>query len=173
MFWSKLRYCLDTITLKILYYSLFYLQVQYCISAWSGAADCHLKPIVCIQKIVIRYVCRLPALTTTKPLFKKTGVLKLNDVYKLQICKLMCNTITGFDVEHNRFTLASSVHSHNTIFSKKINFITGRTRTRLGLNCFGYLGHKFWSSVPKTFKILKIFCFKFIYKNFLLNNYKE
>ena len=48
----------------------------------------------------------MPALTTTNLPFKKTGVLKLNDVYKLQICKLMRNTITGFDVDHNRFILA-------------------------------------------------------------------
>ena len=46
-------------------------------------------------------------------------MLKLNDVYKLQICKLMRNTMTGFDVDHNTFTLASSAHSHNTRFSKK------------------------------------------------------
>ena len=64
-----------------------------------------------MQKRVIRYVCRVPALITTNP-------LKLNDVYKLQICKLMPNTITGFDVDHNRFTLATSAHSHNTRFSK-------------------------------------------------------
>ena len=80
----------------------------------------------------------------------------------------MCNTITGFDVEHNRFTLASSDHSHNTRFSKKMNFITERPRTRLGLNCFRYLAPKFWSSVVETFKNLKKDCFKFRYKNFLL-----
>ena len=56
-------------------------------------------------------------------------------MYKLQTCKLMPNTITEFDVEHNRFALASSVNSHNTRFSKKVNFITERPRTRLGLNC--------------------------------------
>ena len=91
-------------------------------------------------------------------------MLKLKDVYKLQICKLMRNTITGFDVEHNRFTLASSVHSHNTRFSKKMNFITERPRTRQ--NCFRYLGPKFWSSVPETFKNLKKDCFKFRYETF-------
>ena len=85
----------------------------------------------------------------------------------------MGNTKTSFDVHHNRFTLASSAHSHNTRFSKKKkNFITVRPRTRLGLNCFKYLGPKFWSSVSETFKNLKKDCFKFNYKNFLLNNYK-
>ena len=81
-------------------------------------------------------------------------MLKLNDVYKLQICKLTRNTITGFDVDHNRLTFASSAHSHNTRFKKKY-FITERPRTRLGLNCFKYLGPKFWSGVPETFKNFK------------------
>ena len=55
-----------------------------------------------------------------KPYQKKTGVLKLNDVYKWQFFKLMLNTITGFDVDHNRFTLASSANSHNKGFTKKL-----------------------------------------------------
>ena len=33
-------------------------------------------------------------LTTTNPLLKK--MLKFNDVYKLQICIVMSNTLTGF-----------------------------------------------------------------------------
>ena len=94
----------------------------------------------------------MPALTSTNPLFKKTGVLKLNDVYKLQISK--CVTTTGFDVEHIRFTLASSVHSHYTRFSKSLNFITERLRTRLDLNFFKYLSQKLWSIVSK--KLMKI-----------------
>ena len=82
----------------------------------------------------------------------------------------MHNTISGFGVDHNRSTLASSAHSQKQSFQKKKNFIT---RTRLGLNCFKYLGPKFWSSVPETFKNLKKDRYKIYYKNFLLNNYKE
>ena len=64
--------------------------------------------------------------------------------------------MTGFDVEHNRFTLTSSVYSHNTRFSKKMNFITQRHGTKLGVNCFRYLGPKFWTSVPEKLKTLKM-----------------
>ena len=100
--------------------SVYHEQVyQYCISAWGGAAECYLKQIVSMQKRIVRYVCRVPALISTNPLFVKTGLLKLNDVFKLQVCKLMQNSMTGFDVEHKSFTLASSLHSHNTRFSKK------------------------------------------------------
>ena len=88
---------------------------MYYITAWGGAAECYLKQIVSKQKRM-RYVCYEPALTLTNPL--KTGLLKLNDVFNLQVCKLMQNSMTGFDVEHKSFTLASSLHSPNTRFSK-------------------------------------------------------
>ena len=103
----------------------------------------------------MRYVCRVPALTPTNPLFIKTGFLKLNEVLDLQICKLMQNTISGFEVDHKCFTPVSSIHSHNTRFSKKSNFVLERPRTLLGLSSFRYLGPKLWSSVPENIKNLK------------------
>ena len=113
----------------------------------------------------------MPALTTTNPLLKKGGLLKIN-VYKLQICKF--NSLTGFDEEtvffsknvyccrgksksdvfstikykHNCFTLASSVNSHNKSF--QLSFITERPRIRL--NCFKYLGPKLLSVSQKLLK---------------------
>ena len=84
--------------------------------------DVQINIYICI---VCRYVCRVPDLTPTNQLFVKTGLLKLNDVFKLQVCKLMQNSMTGFYVEHKSFTLASSLHSHNIKFSKKFNFIIG------------------------------------------------
>ena len=86
-----------------------------------------------MQKRVIKYVCCVPALTTTNTIFKKTSVLKLKDMYKLQICKLVHNTTTGFNLEYNRFTFASSVHSLNIRFSKIMNFITKRPRLKQDL----------------------------------------
>ena len=96
----------------------------------------------------------MPALTPTNPLFVKTCLLKLNDVVKLQVCKLMQNSMTGLDTGHKSFTLAGSLHSHNTRLFKVLNFKTEKTRSRLDLNSFRYLGPnpKFWSSVIKNLK---------------------
>ena len=44
-------------------------------------------------------------MTLTNQLFVKTGLLKLNDVFKLQVGKLMQNSMTEFDVEHKSFNL--------------------------------------------------------------------
>ena len=85
----------------------------------------------------------------------------------------MQNSMTGFDVEHKTFTLTSSLHSHNTRFSEKLNFISERPRTRLGLNYFRYSGPRFWSSVTDNFKKLKKDEYKCSYKKVLLSCYKK
>ena len=73
---SKLRYFLDTSTLKIVYYSLFYPHIQYCITA----ASCHLRPIVCMQKRIVRYIWRMPTMTPKNHFFLKTSIQKLNKI---------------------------------------------------------------------------------------------
>ena len=40
----------------------------------------------------------VPATTPTNPLFNKISILKLNDVYKMQIFKLICSTLIGLNV---------------------------------------------------------------------------
>ena len=52
-----LRYYYDRSMLKIAYYSLLYLDFQYCISPWAGTASCHLKLFVSMQKSILKYDC--------------------------------------------------------------------------------------------------------------------
>ena len=67
-----------------------------------------------MQKRNVKYVCRVPALTLTNPLFVKTGILKFNDVFNLQICKLMLNTLREFEVNQSFITPVDIVHTRNT-----------------------------------------------------------
>ena len=135
----KLRYYLDTNTLKIVYYSLFYLHIQYCIClGWCCWLSCEANCLYAKKNCEICLLCA--ALTLTDQLFIKTGFLKLNEVLDLQICKLMQSTIRGCEVDHNCFTPVSSIHSHYTEFSKKSIFVLKRCRALLGLNSFRYLG---------------------------------
>ena len=78
---SRLCNYLDTSTLRTSYCRLFYPYIKYCGTAWESAADCYLKPIVYMQKIILRYICHVPINT----LFLKIVLLKLNEVFDLQV----------------------------------------------------------------------------------------
>ena len=96
--------------------------------------------------------CHVPALTLTNALFLKTGILKFNEMFNLKVCKLMPNTLEGFEVDHSCFSSINMVHTHNKRYLKNNNFVVERPRTGLGLNSFKYLGPKLWSSVSEFFK---------------------
>ena len=53
---SKLKKYVDTKTLMLVYYSLIYSQLQYCITSWVSAPKTVLKPIIVIQNRVVRMV---------------------------------------------------------------------------------------------------------------------
>ena len=124
------------------------MHIQYCISALGGAVSFHLKPIVSVQKKIARCVYCVSALTPTNFWYVKTGILKLNEVFNLQVPKLMLNTFRGFEIEHSGFTPVSMVHTHKNRHSKKKNY----TWMGLGLNSFRHSGPNLWSSVRENLK---------------------
>jgi hypothetical protein len=63
-----------------LYYSLFHSHIVYANQIWSSASMTNLKPIIKLQKNAIRLVCGANINAHSKPLFKRTEVLPLEDL---------------------------------------------------------------------------------------------
>ncbi len=99
---SKLRYYVNKNTMLQVYHSLFYSKLQYCITSWGGSPACFTDPIFKLQKRAVRYISFKPAKSSTHPLFINLKLLKLNDIYKFEICKLT-HRLTKFDL--NRYGL--------------------------------------------------------------------
>ena len=89
----KLKNSLTTQSLLLLYYSLAYPHLQYCIAIWGSAPSYLLNKIILKQKRLIRIINKTDRLSHTSPLFKTCKVLKFNDIYKLELTKFMFNEI--------------------------------------------------------------------------------
>ena len=71
----KLRFDVPRVNLIKLYYSLFYPYLLYCNKIWGGTYDSHLKPVLLLQKKIIRIIMGEGYLSHTCTLFfqaKKT-----------------------------------------------------------------------------------------------------
>ena len=75
--------------MKTIYYGLIYQRLQYCISCWGGVAPTNLKKLAVLQKRAVRIITGSHWQTASSPLFKTLGLLKLNEIYKLQLAKKM------------------------------------------------------------------------------------
>ena len=62
---TKLRPYTSIPTLKLLYYSLAYPFIQYCISSWGGACQTTLQPLLIKQKIIIKTILSIPKVHIT------------------------------------------------------------------------------------------------------------
>ena len=82
-------------TLKLIYYALVHSKMNYCLSVWGGVSTSRINPITIIQKRALRVICKVPYLTHTETLFKDQSILKIADMYKLQIACIISKHTHG------------------------------------------------------------------------------
>ena len=85
---SKLKNILSKRAMLLIYHSLIETHITYSIMAFGNAAKKALKRIVQIQKRAIRIISKAKYNSHTNPLFKTLNILKVEDLFKLNCCKL-------------------------------------------------------------------------------------
>ena len=107
----QLRNCVDLAILKQIYYSMVHTHLQYCIICWGKACNNSLDPLIKLQKRIIRVMTFSNRLTPSLPLFHELQFLKIEDIYKLEICKEMHKIQTK---STNQLSL-NSIQAYTTI----------------------------------------------------------
>ena len=134
-----------------LYYALFHSHLNYGICVWGNAPEQELKHIFLSQKKVIRIITNSDYLANTDPLFKKTGILKLDDIFKLQMSSLMWDFENGTLPQcfSNYFTKVNQSHNHSTRLANSGKYsISERFNTDThGKTMFKFQGSRLWNSI--------------------------
>ena len=151
--------------LLTLYYSLVYPFILYGILTWGGSADVHLHPLILIQKKIIRIVTRANYLDHTSPLFYRTKILKLSDVYKLQLGVFMYNKSINN-------TLQYPDHTHDTRGRHCV--VPSFQRLTQCQRSVSYCGPKLWNTIPMNVRnSANTGIFKKRYKHYLIEQYHQ
>jgi hypothetical protein len=93
---SKSLYCLNRVknfvtpkAMKMLYFAMVHSHIVYCLNVYSCANLTTLNPLKIKQKEAIRIVCNGGYRDHTGPLFKRLGILPLDDLIKFSQLKFM------------------------------------------------------------------------------------
>ena len=96
----KLRHFVNKKMIKNIYYSLIYPHLVYAIPVWGSACATEMNKILVLQKRAIQVITfndKLPLvpgpLHPANPLFYEMEILKIYDVFKLQLAKFIFNCI--------------------------------------------------------------------------------
>ena len=148
---------------RLSYYNAFVLPyLSYNIIHWGGTNETHLKPLIVIQKRIIRTIADAGFLEHTTPLFFKLKLLKLKDLHKYYAV-----IDTHIKILEGKY---KSAHNRNTRYSNlavpKFQYLT---RTQQSVT---FMGPTFWNTLPDSLRNEKsIACFKKGLKTYYINQY--
>ena len=153
------------VTSKILcnvYYAIIYPFLLYGIMIWGNTSLTLLNPIHILQKKFVRmatykdgYPLKPGPLTHTSPLFHKLKLLNIFDIFKLQLGKLVFESVNGIGPSNNviKFNRVSETHCHNTRYADQGNLYINSVRTtRFGLKGLQVEGAKLWAAISPGIK---------------------
>ena len=72
-----------------LYYALAHPHVTYCITVWGNTSQYLINPLIIQHKKITRGLSNAQYLDHTSPLYKNAKLLKIPDLFSLQICSQM------------------------------------------------------------------------------------
>jgi len=86
---KQLKFTLPKDTLRTLYFALIHPHLTYGILAWGNSKATYLHKTEMLQKRAIRTINNKKYNSHTDPLFKESGVLKMSDLYRMEILLFM------------------------------------------------------------------------------------
>ena len=116
---------------------------------WHAAPNYVLNKLQVLQKKAIRAVFNLPFNSHTNDYFKENGLLKLYDIYRLNLTSHMYNirkNPDNYDTSIHPSTM-SSIHSHNT--RNRNSFAVPRYNRAASQSSFMYQSAKEWNLIPQ------------------------
>lgn len=165
---NSVKKILSTHNLKQLYYSLFHSHISYGTLLWGSAHKHRLHKLEIVQNRAIRNIYNAPYNSSANILYKNLNIPKLDDLFKIQMGKLMydCISLNLPSPLLNLFTPNTNIHNHVT--RNRNNPHTTARRSQLVSKSFLHQSPKLWAQFPlyiKHRKTVKSFtyCLKLMY----------
>lgn len=164
---NKTKHFIPKKHLKILYHSLIQPHIEYGLVLWGLTHSTYVNKIKVLQKKAIRIINRAAYNDHTNQYFHNMRILKLNELFELQMAKYMyrlSNRLLPQGI-YCAFNLNQHDHKYNTrrIF-----------RTYYSTTEMNSIGHSIWNNLPDNIKNANnINIFKKRLKKSLLEKYSE
>ena len=195
----KLSKCMNIQLLKCIYYSLVYSHLSYGIHVWGSACSTELKDLLILQKKAVRIMTgnryyqkhgEPGPLPHSSPLFKELEILKLDDIFKLNVSKFIYSSLshTTPPIFWDWFKYNHEVHTHATTSNTEISRLNycdvgtasqscmlhtkGSKLVKYGGKLLKVNGPVIWNSLPKVIlNSVSIYTFSNALKKYFTEQY--
>ena len=162
----RARKYLSKLSMRKLYYSYIYPYLIYCIEVWGISPHTHLKPLLLLQKKIVRIMTFSTYYAHTAPIFKDISILTIDKLIVHRIRIAMYKYSNGLlpDVFNTLYVKNSEIHTYSTRSQDLYHILSG-TQT------FSNISAKIWNSLTVNIYVnVTLIKFKESLKLYLLNN---
>ena len=158
----------DEYSLKLIYFSIIYSRIIYCIVLWGGSMKSHLQKINVVHKGIIRTICYKNRRHHSDPLFKHLQLLNFNDIISYFNLVFTYKCLNGLSCPVSYFSLAQDFHNYNL---RNINSLRPKFfNTSQGQTSPSYYSALIWNDLPVYLRNKpNINSFKYSLKLYLLS----
>ena len=166
----KLRNKMPQNVLMLLYHALVETYLRYGIVSWGSAKTSALAKLQNIQNKVVRYITHSPPHTNINNSYKQLGILKIDELYILEIGKFMYrNSQNALPSTFDQY-FSDIDHRYHTRCRSNYTYRLPATRIEIGKQSVKFSGVKVWSDIPNDIRSLTSFnTFSDQLKSFLLH----
>ena len=133
------------------------------------------EPCFSPTKKVIRAITFNDSFSPSEPLFLKLGLLKLDDIFMLQLASFVyaCINRLAHPVFDNYFNYVSNIHDHSTRQETKGDiFVEKKNTVQYGIKSVRYAGTRSWNTIPiEIRRSTSISTLRYNFLQFLLSGY--
>ena len=150
---KPVKHILPLKLLKSLYCAMVHPYITYGIIFWGTTYQCHLNSITILQKKAIRCIHKAYYNAHTEPLFYRSNILKLEDIYKCELSKFMFDCINSLLPTRllDYFTINANVHTH---YTRQIHILhVTPTYGSISEKSVTHKGPKIWSEIPQIIRL--------------------
>jgi len=168
---NRVKHYLPHGVLLSLYYTMIHSHLLYCIIVWGGACQSNLKLIINLQKRALRVITNSEFRAHSSPLFARLGILKVADIYKLQILLFMYKAKFGLlPVSCSKLFTFNADNRYD--FRQANDFLMVKFHTEVRKRCISVSGPTLWNCLCVEIKtITSISLFKKVLMRSYLDNY--
>ena len=167
---SKLRHCLEIDTLREVYHALIHSYLRYGIIAWGSAPKTVLNQLNVIVNRAIRLMSFAPfGLTRLNPLYEILEILKVDDIYTLEVAKFAYKQNSGLLPIEIAHYFENQSRENNVRRSSRLNSSSSiAPSSSFGLKSVQYIAKQLWDEIPHEIRCSLYFSsFKKMYKSHL------
>ena len=152
---AKVSHYLPFNTLITLYHALVHSHLLYALPIRASTYKTYLNKLVKLQNKALRIIFKTPLRDPITPLYRRSGILKLNDLFDFEVAKLMHQIIHKKAPNNFKsyFTYSSNISAYSTCQKSANHLFLPHLHTSRTQRSIKYLGSKIWNSISCDIKI--------------------